>query len=95
VQGSADSGRRWFDVIPRSESPLEEVPAAATSAGNPCLDWDKMSLQAEKKEAVVTSKMHEQSRNVYENKGSLFHGPQKSGNVIDYKGDTLLKPECC
>jgi hypothetical protein len=48
-----------FDVIPRSESPLEKMPAAATSAGNPCLDWDKMSLQAEKKETVVTSKKHE------------------------------------
>jgi len=70
------------------------MPAAATSEGNPWLDWDKMSLQTVKKEALLTSKMHEQSRNVYENKGSAFHSPQESGNVIDYKGDPRLKPEC-
>jgi hypothetical protein len=71
------------------------MPAAATSAGDPWPAWDKMSLQAEKKETVVTSKLHEQSRNVYENKGSVFHSPQQSGNVVDYKEDSRLKPESC
>ena len=30
-----------------------------------------------------SSKMQEQSGNVYENKGQGFHGPTKSGNVIE------------
>jgi hypothetical protein len=54
-----------------------------------------MSVQGEEEETVVTSKMQEQNGNVYENKGSVFHGPQQSGNVIDYKGDSRLKPESC
>jgi hypothetical protein len=29
--------------------------------------------------------MQEQSGNVYENKGPNFHGPTKSGNVIENK----------
>jgi hypothetical protein len=54
-----------------------------------------MSGRAEEDETVVTSKMQEQSGNVYENKGSAFHSPEQSGNVIDYKGDSRIKPENC
>ena len=41
--------------------------------------------------------MQEQSGNVYENKGQGFHGPTKSGNVIEnkdtyeFKAGMLLK----
>ena len=44
-----------------------------------------------------SSKMQEQSGNVYENKGPGFHGPTKSGNVIEnkdtyeFKAGMLLK----
>jgi hypothetical protein len=71
------------------------MPAAARSAGDPLLAWDKMSLQAEEKGTVVTSKMQERRGNVYENKGSVFHSPRQSGNVVDYKGDSRLKRESC
>jgi len=71
------------------------MPAAATSARDPRLVWDKMSLQAGEKGTVVTSKMQERRGNVYENKGSVFHSPEQSGNVIDNKGDSRLKPESC
>ena len=44
-----------------------------------------------------SSKMQEQSGNVYENKGQGFHGPTKSGNVVEnkdtyeFKAGMLLK----
>jgi hypothetical protein len=52
-----------------------------------------MSVQGEEEETVVTSKMQKRHGNVYENKGSAFHDPGQSGNVIDYKGDSRLKRE--
>ena len=88
MQGSADLGRRLSGATSRFHSPLEKVPAAATSAGSPWLALDNMSVQEEEEETVVTSKMQEQSGNVYENKGSDFHDPEQSGDVIDYKGDS-------
>ena len=39
-----------------------------------------------------SSKMQEQSGNVYENKGPSFHGPTKSGNVIENKDTYEYKP---
>ena len=35
--------------------------------------------------------MNEQSGNLYENKGSVFHGQPRSGNVIENKGSYALK----
>ena len=35
--------------------------------------------------------MKEQGRNVYENKGSAFHGWEKAGNVVENKGSYALK----
>ena len=35
--------------------------------------------------------MKEQGGNVYENKGSAFHGWEHSGNVIENKGSYALK----
>jgi hypothetical protein len=33
-----------------------------------------------------SSKLKERRGNVYENKGSAFHGPKRSGNVVENKG---------
>jgi hypothetical protein len=52
-----------------------------------------MSLQAEETGTVVIQKMQERGENVYENKGSVFHSLDQSGNVLDNKGDSRLKRE--
>jgi hypothetical protein len=39
-----------------------------------------------------SSKMQEQSGNVHENKGPSFHGPAKSGNVIENKDTYECNP---
>jgi hypothetical protein len=41
-----------------------------------------------------SSKLKEQSRNVYENKGSRWRTCERSGNVHENKGLILLPPEC-
>jgi hypothetical protein len=42
-----------------------------------------------------SSKMHDQSGKVIENKGLLWKTLQLSGNVIEKKTLTTLKRECC
>jgi len=37
------------------------------------------------KEEKSFTKVNEQSRKVYENKGAVFHRPRQSGNVIENK----------
>jgi len=45
----------------------------------------------EKEETVVISEMKEQYRNVYENKGPIFSGQGRSGDVAENKGSYSLK----
>jgi hypothetical protein len=46
---------------------------------------------SEEKEKNDFLKMKQRCRNVYENKGSVFRRPGKSGNVTENKGSYALK----
>jgi hypothetical protein len=50
-----------------------------------------MSVRNEERKDLVSSKVKERSRNVYENKGSAFHRPRQSGNVIENTDSYALK----
>jgi hypothetical protein len=65
--------------------------------GGDGLGQDALSTGVE--EVAVTLKsilfLHERRGNVYENKGQLPKTWDRSGNPIDNKGHSRLKPECC
>ena len=48
------------------------------------------SPHADTKEKKNSLKLHELCGNVYENKGSAFHGPGQSGNLIENKSGYAL-----
>jgi hypothetical protein len=52
-------------------------------------------VDSARRETEDFSKLREQRGNVYENKGSIFHSPAQSGNVIENKWDKPRKRECC
>jgi hypothetical protein len=68
-------GRTWGSGVIESDWGLGK--------GNSPFGQDVGCSEARKQKD--SSKMQEQSGNVYENKGPGFHGPTKSGNVIENK----------
>ena len=58
----------------------------------PLLRWTTSPFSAEKEKNGFL-KMREGRGNVYENKGSVFHSPQQSGNVAENKGGYALKAD--
>ena len=68
-------GRTWVSGVSESGSGLEKA--------NSQFGQDVGCTEAKKQKD--SSKMQEQSGNVYENKGPGFHGPTKSGNVVENK----------
>jgi hypothetical protein len=54
-------------------------------------DRDISSQNSQGAEAVESIKMNERRGNVYENKGSAFSSPRRSGNVIENTASYALK----
>ena len=68
-----------------------ECPKRGQKPGNlPFLGWTASPF-SEEKEKNDFLKMKKRCRNVYENKGSVFHSPRRSRNVIENKGSYALK----
>ena len=84
----------WEDsaaMLPRCPNPLSKVSPAGPKARKSC--WFKVgnwSVQGREREKEFL-KVKERSGNVYENKGSVFHGRERSGNVIENKDSYSLK----
>jgi hypothetical protein len=68
-----------------------KCPKRGQKPGNlPFLGWTAGPF-SEEKEMNDFLKMKKRCRNVYENKGSVFHSPRRSRNVIENKGSYALK----
>ena len=68
-----------------------KCPKRSQKPGNlPFLGWTAGPF-SEEKEMNDFLKMKKRCRNVYENKGSVFHSPRRSRNVIENKGSYALK----
>ena len=70
----------------------ESVPASTKTRK---LVSNPQKVDSGRREKKDFSKLKGRSANVYENKGSAFHSPAQSGNVIENKGDKSIKRECC
>ena len=80
-----------FDGSPMLQTAREIVPASTKTRKLVSYAQEVDSGKREKKDF---SKLRDRRGNVYENKGSVFHSPAQSGNVIENKGDKSRKREC-
>ena len=78
-------------MLPRPPIRSRKCPKRGEKPGKTLAFKGTTSPCSDEKEKKNSLKVREQCGNVYENKGSVFHGTVKSGNVIENKGSYALK----
>jgi hypothetical protein len=87
-------GTLFFPATPTPRSIAADAPGNRKSAGKSVFSLRQEVGSGEGKEKD-SLKVKERSRNVIENKALHFLEGGQSGNVVDRKGVTLIKRECC
>jgi hypothetical protein len=80
-----DSGAR------SQEKGFENASHRPTNVPNCLAPLHSMSAGKGERKNLVSLKTHDRCGNLYENKGSAFHSPQESGNIIENTGSYEAK----